>query len=216
MTTPRRNRIFISYSHQAPERFQRIRRVFAADHRNGHKDARSDQELEFCKDFRPQIIEAINAARVAVLLVSPGFLESPFILNEELPSIREAQADGLTILWVPLTSKFYGPEAHATPTCSIICKRSVTPARPSPSKTSSASPKSIRALCRQVDEHVGITRQYRNLPLLSIGDFFKDREDDLKRIEQTLDRDGAAAISQALTTSPNCYRPRTVLPRRSH
>jgi tetratricopeptide (TPR) repeat protein len=197
MTNPRRNRIFISYSHKERDWFERIRAVFAADHRNGRIDAWSDLELESGKDFRPQILEAIDTARVAVLLVSSGFLESPFILDEELPAIRKAEADGLTILWVPLTGKFYGPEAHPKANLLKDLHAIGNPSKPLAEQDEFSFGKTIRELCRQVDEHVGLNRQYRNLPFLSIGDFFKGREDELKRIEQTLGSHGAAAITQA-------------------
>ena len=47
-------------------------------------------------------------ARVAVLLVSPGFLASDFINDHELgPLLQEAKAGGVRILWVPLRASSY-------------------------------------------------------------------------------------------------------------
>jgi hypothetical protein len=50
----------------------------------------------------------LKKARVAVLLVSQGFLASGFINDHELgPLLKEAKAGGVRILWVPLRASSY-------------------------------------------------------------------------------------------------------------
>jgi hypothetical protein len=54
----------------------------------------SDQAIEAGKLFRDTILQAINTAQVAVLLVSADYLSSDFICRIELPRIRERHMAG--------------------------------------------------------------------------------------------------------------------------
>ncbi len=83
----------------------------APDLRNGRVDIWDDRCIEAGADWAREIETAIARARVVVLLVTPGFLNSEFIMERELPLILDAQRDGLTILWIPVYGTFYGDEA---------------------------------------------------------------------------------------------------------
>jgi hypothetical protein len=60
------------------------------------------------KKVAPEIQDTLKKTRIAVLLVSPGFLASGFINDQELgPLLKEAKAGGVRILWVPLRASSY-------------------------------------------------------------------------------------------------------------
>jgi hypothetical protein len=60
------------------------------------------------EQWKTSIGKAIDEAIVAVLLVSPNFLESDFIAQNELPPLlNAARTRGLRILWLPVSASSY-------------------------------------------------------------------------------------------------------------
>jgi hypothetical protein len=59
----------------------------------------SDREIDPGEDWLPAIRTAISRSRVAILVISADFLNSPFIRSEEVPRFLERrQADGLIVI----------------------------------------------------------------------------------------------------------------------
>lgn len=94
-------RVFISYSHQDRQWLERLRVHLRPLIRDSSVDVWDDTRIEPGQSWRVEIRKAIEAASVAVLLISADFLASEFIASEELPELLEAgERGGLRILQV--------------------------------------------------------------------------------------------------------------------
>jgi hypothetical protein len=70
-----------------------------------------DTRIQPGKDWAAEIETAISRARVGVMLVSPEFLASDYVIKVELPAMLKQRSDGLSVLWIPVRSSLY----EATP-----------------------------------------------------------------------------------------------------
>jgi hypothetical protein len=93
--------VFLSYSHKDTPWMERV-----ASHLQVLVDSESlriwdDRSIKPGQDWLPEIEKALEAARVAVLLVSIEFINSPFVRNAEIPRLlARRKAQGLRV--VPL------------------------------------------------------------------------------------------------------------------
>jgi len=101
---PRRDRVFISYSHLDARLFKEFKGMLAPALQRGLVDIWDDTMINPGEKWEEKIEEALDHAQVGVLLVSANYLESEFISNRELPRLLDsAENDGATIYWVLLT-----------------------------------------------------------------------------------------------------------------
>lgn len=101
MTTPT---VFISYSHKDEEWKDRVVTHLRVLEMEGILDVWDDRRIEAGDDWKPEIEKAINAASIAVLLISANFLTSKFIRDEEVSRFLARRAtDGVRV--IPLILK---------------------------------------------------------------------------------------------------------------
>src|SRR3954469_6165522 len=82
--------VFVSYSHADREWPRRFDVMLQPEVREGRLAVWADTDVDAGDNWRSRIDAAIERASVALLLVSPDFLASRFIMNEELPALAAA------------------------------------------------------------------------------------------------------------------------------
>ena len=107
--------VFISYSHKDRKWLELF-----LEHLNPLAERKllsiwSDTDIQVGRDWRHDIEHALEHASAAVLLVSPSFLASDFVLKHELPQLLKAvRAHELRILWIPISHSLYQHTEIAT------------------------------------------------------------------------------------------------------
>ena len=99
-----RDRVFISYSRDDEVWFERFRTHLGPYVRSGSIGLWDDTQIGPGEKWEEKINEALLRTKVALLLVTPNYLNSDFINSTELPHfVAAAERKELTILWVPVS-----------------------------------------------------------------------------------------------------------------
>jgi TIR domain-containing protein len=100
-----RDQVFISYSHEDDKWCRLLLKVLAPLPK---QTLWWDGFIEAGQKWREEIHRALDSARVAVLLVSPNFLASEFVMKEELPNVLDAaEREGVRVLWCMVRKCWY-------------------------------------------------------------------------------------------------------------
>ena len=91
--------VFVSYSHADEQWKDKIVRHLRVLELQGELDLWDDRRIAPGENWADDIREALESARVALLLVSANSLTSEFILNEEIPALLRSRAsEGLRLI----------------------------------------------------------------------------------------------------------------------
>jgi hypothetical protein len=93
-----RSRLFISYSQRDGDWMERLKLHLALLERRGIVHVWSDTQIRIGDRWEAEIESALAESRAAVLLITPAFLASSYIQEQELPRILEHAADGMRVL----------------------------------------------------------------------------------------------------------------------
>jgi WD40 repeat protein len=93
--------VFVSYSRADAEWRRRFVEMLRPVVRERRLEVWSDERNLVGEEWRPQLEEAIGRSRAALLLVSPSFLASDFIVLRELPALIEREVRLVCVLVRP-------------------------------------------------------------------------------------------------------------------
>jgi hypothetical protein len=104
-----RSGVFISYAHKDDQSWlDTLRGHLSWLERQHGVEFWTDRDIEPGEKWHETIRSALDSAKVGMLLVSPDFLASSYIMSNELPRMLEAaESDGLRIFWIPLRPSAY-------------------------------------------------------------------------------------------------------------
>src|SRR5262249_1484635 len=93
-----RTKVFVSYSHADRPWMDRVRVHISVLERLGLVDVWADNRIAVGANWEQEIETALSAARVTVLIISPGFLAADYVWQKEIPRILAHQKNGMTVL----------------------------------------------------------------------------------------------------------------------
>ncbi|GHP00301.1 hypothetical protein KSF_103480 [Reticulibacter mediterranei] len=93
-----KNKVFICYSHEDRKYLHRLKTHLDSLQGNNHIIYWDHTKIQAGAFWQQEVASALQDTRVAVLLVSPDLLTSPFILKNELPPLLRAAVSWGTII----------------------------------------------------------------------------------------------------------------------
>ena len=183
-------RIFVGYSRRDKRWLNEFRTKIQPLIRGGLIDPWDDSKIKPGQKRRAEIVKAIEAADIAVLLVSSDFLASEFIIGDELPRLLAGRK---TVFWIAIDHSNY----EVTPIANYQCAND--PSAPLASLTKDERSrawveiaKKLRGMISGLGESVAWNVPYPRNPN------FTGREAILAQLEATLAPGMPVALAQAI------------------
>lgn len=119
---------FISYAHEDQAICSQLRRQLSPFELSGQASFWADRRIEAGDDWRDEILGALDAAEVALFLVSGDFFTSDFIWNVELPRACERSLEGqlivIPVIVRPVVWRF-NHDRYCLPKCQAVPRDAV-------------------------------------------------------------------------------------------
>jgi hypothetical protein len=149
---PRRG-VFISYAHKDDQSWlNRLLSNLTWLQRDHGIEVWSDRDIAPGAKWHETIQNALDRAKVAVLLVSPEFLASDYVTNNELPQmLQAAESEGMTIFWIPVR-----PSAYRHSPIGVF-QSAYDPQRPLSSLSASKRDQAFVDICEKLAKALGLT-----------------------------------------------------------
>jgi hypothetical protein len=105
---PSPTKVFVSYSHKDSEFMMELKDWLTVLQQQDRIEFWYDGEIQAGDKWEKKLQEALRSAGAALLIVSKDFLVSDYILNKELPVLKEGHEKGtIRIYWLPLRHCLY-------------------------------------------------------------------------------------------------------------
>lgn len=138
--------IFVSYSHVDREWLDRLRTMLAPLAQSSEIVVWDDTQIRPGDRWQEKIEEQLAQSNVAVLLVSPSFLASDYISNNELPQILENVRSGsVALVWIPVSASLWGKTGLAE------FQAAIDPSRPLDQMTTGESNAALVKVAHTID-----------------------------------------------------------------
>lgn len=157
--------VFISYRRTDKEYLDEIKVHLRPLEKSQRLDVWSDDRIKAGAQWKQDIESALNRAHVAVLLISPDYLASDFIVDDELPILlKKAKDEGVTILPLILRPCRFSRDTHLN-----IFQAVNSPNTPLASLARWERDTHYDRVAREIEDLLGKERYYRPMSELDIG-----------------------------------------------
>lgn len=137
--------LFISYSHKNKSWLEKFTPNLKLLENKNLLTVWDDTDIKSGQKWNNEIKKALSNAKAALLLVTPDFLASDFIMNVELPELIKASEErDLKILWVAVIPSLYEETAIAD------FQSTNNPAKPLANLSPAKAQREIVEICKKV------------------------------------------------------------------